>query len=318
MSRDLAVVIPTYNRPVALQQALTSLACQELHRLGTIYVVNDGGHLIDGVEIPAVLRSRVAIIAVLHGGPAQARNAALRQVEEPLVSFLDDDAIAGEDWVTHCLETFDRFPAVTAQLGRIQWTWAQPEPDTGPRWRQLVARQRQMLYDHRHRLYSAPSFMDAMAKKLGLQLPPGLPGLAPHLSGGNGAVRRQFLLQHGFLNEKYHTFHDRELAWRVMTHAGIVAYNPLMCIRHDHDPSLWRSLKRCVRAIPYEEKLHRQYPRIARAMRELNSAQVSFSQPVAPRGSPESIYEMLLSVTHRAARALRAIRPTSTRTEVEP
>jgi GT2 family glycosyltransferase len=298
MARDLAVIVPTFNRRAALRECLNSLSIQDLTGLGSVFVVNDGRDSLDGMEIHPEIASRLVMLTTSGQGPARARNAALRLVTEPLVAFLDDDAIAAPDWVSRCLDLFARFKVVTAQLGRIEWSRCN---QFGDRIRMAVPRQRQMIYEYRHQLYSNSTFMNRLARQLEIELPPGLPGIAIHLSGANAAVRRSFLDYHGLLDEQYFTFHDRELAWRILSGGGLVAYNPHLIVRHDHETSFLRQLRRCVKAVPYEIKLQRQYP--ALACRQLGAGHSSFSLPLAPGWSAEGLVETIFKMANRGTRA---------------
>jgi GT2 family glycosyltransferase len=158
-----------------------------------------------------------------------------------------------------------------------------------------------MIYDYRHRLYSNSAFMERLAQQIGIELPHGLPGIAIHLSGANAAIRRRFLEDHGLFDEEYLTFHDRELAWRILSGGGLVAYNPHLVVRHDHEASFFRQLRRSVRAVPYEIKLQRQYPTLACC--QLGVGHSSFSVPLAPGWSPERLVETIFKMANRGTRA---------------
>ena len=84
-----SILLTTYNRPALLLDALRSLAAQRLQDFEVI-LVNDNGEpveaLLDGFEFALTyLRQGV------NGGPAAARNAALRLARGRYIAYLDDD-----------------------------------------------------------------------------------------------------------------------------------------------------------------------------------------------------------------------------------
>ena len=81
----LSVIVPTYNRPALLRNALESLRHQTLEDFECL-VINDGGK---GVKVPA--DSRFRVIDKPNGGYASALNVGLNEARAPCVSFLDDD-----------------------------------------------------------------------------------------------------------------------------------------------------------------------------------------------------------------------------------
>ena len=89
----ISIVVPTFNRPERLENALESISLQEGARFEVI-VVNDGGA--DVGEIVA-LWSRVMSVRYVqlpvNAGLARARNAAIREARGDIIAFLDDDDV---------------------------------------------------------------------------------------------------------------------------------------------------------------------------------------------------------------------------------
>lgn len=258
-SHLLDIVIPTCDRPDALRRCLAALAPQSDY-IGVVIVVDDGTIPVTKDRSWGLLN--VSVIQSPHQGPCLARNQALEEVTAGQVAFLDDDSIPCPTWAESCLRLFEEFPEITGQLGRIRWSGVSPDVSGRmARWRDsFLPRIRQKIYDSRHLEYTNISFRDSFSSDFKKNIPPQLPGIAQHLSGGNGAIRTSFLQGHGFLDPRFKTFHDRELAFRVFSRGGLIAYNPTMEIDHDHDPSVLRSLKRCIRAVPYQRLLDTVYP----------------------------------------------------------
>lgn len=253
---QLTVIIPTRDRPQALERCLGSLAKHADARLAEVIVVNDGQQDICAACERSGLRTSLLILDTPSVGPGAARNRALKRVSTARVAFLDDDATPSPDWLEQCSLVFDNDPGVTAQLGRITW---QRADESLPWQRRFVPRLRQKLYDTRHRLYMSPEFRIRMAEA-GLPMPAlGALGVAPHLSGGNASIRMAFIEEYGGFDERFYTFHDREMAYRILLHGGVVAYNPEMVIEHDHDPSIVRSLRRSSMSVPYAQMLRAMY-----------------------------------------------------------
>jgi glycosyltransferase involved in cell wall biosynthesis len=90
MTPLVTVVIPTYNRPWELGQALASLRAQTLTDLEVI-VVNDGGDTVDAALADEHgLDVRVLNLAG-NSGPSAARNAGIDAARGRYLGFLDDD-----------------------------------------------------------------------------------------------------------------------------------------------------------------------------------------------------------------------------------
>ena len=89
----VSVIIPTYNRPQLLNEALASVA-QQTYRDLEVIVVNDGGVSVQ--DIIDRQDKEIDIIYIEHQekrGPAAARNSALRKARGKYIAYLDDDDI---------------------------------------------------------------------------------------------------------------------------------------------------------------------------------------------------------------------------------
>lgn len=90
---DVSVIVPTYNRPKMLAEALRSILSQTYQEF-EIVVVNDGGLDVKSVLTP--LSSRNRIIYLTHSankGLAAARNTGLKSARGKYIAYLDDDDI---------------------------------------------------------------------------------------------------------------------------------------------------------------------------------------------------------------------------------
>ena len=93
---EVAVVVPTRDRPATLARALASVRAQTLAPVDVV-VVDDGSEPPARVDDPQVRVLRHDTPA----GSAPARNAAIATLTAPLVAFLDDD----DAWRPHALAT---------------------------------------------------------------------------------------------------------------------------------------------------------------------------------------------------------------------
>lgn len=64
-------------------------------------------------------------------GLSSARNTAIRRSRGDYIVFIDDDAVAHEQWLAHLLSAFDD-PAVIGAGGHARPLWAKPPPDWFP------------------------------------------------------------------------------------------------------------------------------------------------------------------------------------------
>tara|TARA_Y100000052_G_scaffold23793_2_gene25774 strand:- start:35970 stop:36896 length:927 start_codon:yes stop_codon:yes gene_type:complete len=110
-NRHLTVVIPTFRRPAGLERAVSSVLKQEgvdCSKLDVLVVDNDP----DASARPVVDTFQGSNIPVRYchepnPGVANARNAAIENVQSDLIIFLDDDQSAPPHWVAAFLDLFD-------------------------------------------------------------------------------------------------------------------------------------------------------------------------------------------------------------------
>jgi GT2 family glycosyltransferase len=118
----VAVVIPTYGRPEIISRLLRHLEGQ--HRLPDAVVVSavDPAHVPDTGPVPFTL----TVLIKGHGLCAQ-RNHALELVLPwaDVVTFLDDDFIPADDYLSRLVAWFDRVPEAAAIMGHVAVDGAQ-------------------------------------------------------------------------------------------------------------------------------------------------------------------------------------------------
>lgn len=107
-----SVIIPTYERPAFLAEAIDSVLGQTVQDF-EVLVVDDGSSV--PVAVPDDPRVRL-IRRELRGGAAVARNTGLAHAQGRFVCFLDDDDLYAPDRLAVVVEHLDRVPLV------ITWT----------------------------------------------------------------------------------------------------------------------------------------------------------------------------------------------------
>lgn len=110
-----SVIIPTWNRPVLLAQAIRSVLGQTIDDFECI-VVNDAGA--EPSDIP--VDDRISVIGrSVNGGPAAARNTGLAVARAPYVAFLDDDDIFTPERLEIALSGLARAPLTLCAMGSV-------------------------------------------------------------------------------------------------------------------------------------------------------------------------------------------------------
>jgi glycosyltransferase involved in cell wall biosynthesis len=125
---EIAVVVPSHDRPLRLRWLLNALEEQTLPRdRFEVVVVHDSS----GPETEELLRTHpLAAEGVLRHrafapgpGPAHKRNAGWRMARAPLVAFTDDDCRPPPEWLERALAGARRHP------GAIVQGTTRPDPD---------------------------------------------------------------------------------------------------------------------------------------------------------------------------------------------
>lgn len=121
---DIAVVIPCYNGAAHLDGAIRS-ALEQSHPVSTVLVVDDAS-TDQSVAIAESYQAKGYPVRCLklerNGGPATARNAAIAQIAEPFVAFLDADDRWTEDHCESLLALLLQHPDADLAFGRSRST----------------------------------------------------------------------------------------------------------------------------------------------------------------------------------------------------
>jgi glycosyltransferase involved in cell wall biosynthesis len=95
----ISVVVPTRNRPLALNRCLDALAAQTVAERLEVIVVDDGSLAEEEVASIIARHRRARLIRRGSGGPAAARNAGALDADGAFLCFTDDDCEPQRDWV---------------------------------------------------------------------------------------------------------------------------------------------------------------------------------------------------------------------------
>ena len=225
--KRVSVVVPVLNGSATIGALLTSLDAQTLpHDDFEVCVVDDGST--DGTQelvraFALVARVSVRLVERPHAGPASARNAGLANTSGESVAFTDADVEVTPQWLAHALARFGSEPSLAGVEGRT--------------------------------------------------LPKGTPGTLTHQmkneSGGlymtcNIAYRREWIDRAGGFDERFGTafLEDSDLAFRVMTAGGEIAFDPEVLVYHQVLHQGRRKFWREARKRFYVPLIMRSHPRL--------------------------------------------------------
>jgi GT2 family glycosyltransferase len=128
---EIAVVVPSHDRPLRLRWLLNALEEQTLERDRWEVVV---GHDSAGPETEELLRTHplaaagmLRSVALEPGSapPGRNRNAAWRLTQAPLIAFTDDDCRPPPEWLANALAAARRHPGAIVQGSTM------PDPEEG-------------------------------------------------------------------------------------------------------------------------------------------------------------------------------------------
>ncbi len=108
-SRELfiSVIVVTHNRPEELKECLESLKRQNLPKNSFEVLVVDSSTTHKYETTTLVKNYPVKYIHTKYKGMTVARNIGICKARSEIVAFLDDDAIADENWITQILKNYN-------------------------------------------------------------------------------------------------------------------------------------------------------------------------------------------------------------------
>lgn len=129
---DVTVCICTFDRYELLQKAIDSVLLQRASNVEWELLVIDNS---PSAEAAADFASRYEASdrVIFHYEPtpglSNARNVGIRKAKGDVISYLDDDAIAGENWLFEVNRAFAAFPEAGVVGGRIEPFFEVPRPE---------------------------------------------------------------------------------------------------------------------------------------------------------------------------------------------
>lgn len=107
----VSVVTPAYNAAAYLSETAGSVLAQTLRELE--WIVVDDGSTDDTLIVARALAARddrVRVVATANGGPATARNTALKMARGDFVALLDSDDVIGPRYLAKQIAILDAYP----------------------------------------------------------------------------------------------------------------------------------------------------------------------------------------------------------------
>ena len=220
---SLTACLVTHDRPHYVRSCLESLAQQSLGLGGfDIIVVDSCG----APETTAALRPMVAALAnarmirVDRPGASAARNAGAAASTADMIAYLDDDALAGPEWLERIQDVAAGRPAWPGVIGgRVLPVWEAPLPAWWPDSLRGVLSIIEWEGSGEYRTAAVPA------------------GLEPY--GVNMAVLRQPLLEMGGFAEALGRFgglllsdEDVQVAWQLQDRGLSAWYDSRVVVRH--------------------------------------------------------------------------------------
>ena len=130
---SLTACVCTYQRYDILHECLAALLKQKLADARyEILVVDNSPNEIEAISFRDRFQgSPIKFIWTATAGLSNARNLGAEQCGTDIIAYIDDDAICGNDWATHLLDTYKRFGSTCGVVGGCSYpVW---QGDT-PKW----------------------------------------------------------------------------------------------------------------------------------------------------------------------------------------
>jgi glycosyltransferase involved in cell wall biosynthesis len=114
----VSVVIPTYDRPAYLAEAIDSVLCQQGADLEVL--VADNGNMRETEQVAARFDDRVHYLHLPSPGIGLARNAGVAASTGEFIAFLDDDDLWTADKLLRQLKALEEQPSLDAVFGHMR------------------------------------------------------------------------------------------------------------------------------------------------------------------------------------------------------
>ncbi|HVY87668.1 MAG TPA: glycosyltransferase family A protein, partial [Hyphomonadaceae bacterium] len=128
--RRVSVIVPTYNRPQMLRQALASIRALEGPDLTFEILIGDNGHAPETATVAAEFGA--VHLKTSEGGSGEARNVAMKALTSEYFTFLDDDDVLLPGAVRPHLAVLDAKPELLGVIGQVVYADENLNPTTPP------------------------------------------------------------------------------------------------------------------------------------------------------------------------------------------
>jgi GT2 family glycosyltransferase len=251
----LAVVIPTFRRPEALERTLRALG-PELSGDVEVVVCDDGSPAHEAAAYERIVNEcgfGVTLVRQENAGPAAARNRGARAATAPLVLFLDDDCAPTQGLLRAHRRDRSEGERV-AVLGHVAWA---PHLDVSP-FMELVTRGAQFNFGAIADADDVPFTIFYTA---------------------NCSVWREDLERAGWFDASLPPYmEDTEFAYRLVGSGTRIAYRQEALVHHAHAVELESYLERQRRAGRAAVEVARRHPALREAVGVADVADVSLRE----------------------------------------
>lgn len=222
----ITVVVPTYRRPERLAMCLDGLRSQRRGADEVVVVV----HSSDDESARAVTewsRGWPALRAVVaaDAGLVAALNHGLETAREPIVAFVDDDAVPSPDWTARILTAFAQDERIAAVGGRDIVVHGGRVDDTPPR--RLIRRRAELEVGR------IQWFGRMIANH---HLGSGAPRDVDVIKGANMSYRREQVVDHGFderlRGDKMQMHSELSICLPLRRRGWRIVYDPSIVVMH--------------------------------------------------------------------------------------
>lgn len=131
---DISFIICTYNRAHYLQETLQSLVDNKADQRRFELLVIDNNSSDDTPSITEEYieefsAHNIRYIKEYKQGLSHARNRGIKEADNPIVIFLDDDILTDNDFISNWLNFFDEHPSARCAGGKIEVQFDDPRPN---------------------------------------------------------------------------------------------------------------------------------------------------------------------------------------------
>lgn len=212
---SIAVVIPNYNRPRLVAEAIESVLAQT-RPADEVVVVDDGSRERSELTVQS-FGGRVGYIYQVNRGLAGARNTGIRETRSDLLTFLDDDDLLEPNHLEDLAVLLEADPTLSVAYGEVVYT---------------------DLVGHELGIHSriVPEIRDAEgfpSNALSLRCFPPIHSVI---------FRRRVFEKHGFFNETYPYAEDVEMWLRIAPHERFAFLDRVVCRYRKHEENMVRDL----------------------------------------------------------------------------